>query len=203
MPRKLPQKLPSGKTENRSPYSVQVHRDNRHVDALDDALHAAPERQHLPDARHLPFRENAYQLAVLQRLRGFAQRVNHLARALIRSNGNHAQHFRERLDQRMLVRSLEHQKAHGTIQRRNQKCRIRHRHVVRHQQRPALRRNPLAPHNIKPVKRMRRCPQQQPDQGIRQQVQHIPGSRQRCYRGPKKNRSRAQVQPMRHGVIRA
>src|SRR6266404_7258882 len=83
MPRQLPQKSPARETEDGAPHSVEVHRNNRHVNALDDPLHPPPERQHLADARHLPFRKNADELAVLQRLRGFAQRMNHLARALI------------------------------------------------------------------------------------------------------------------------
>src|SRR4029077_15394689 len=60
----------------------------------------------------------------------------------------------------------------------------------------------LSPREItNPKNGMRGRPQQQPQQRIRQQVQHVPGSRQRRNRGPKKNRSGAQAQPVRNVVI--
>ena len=69
MTREFPQKSPARKTEDRSPHTVEIHGDDRHVHALHDAFHAAAERHHLADARHLPFGENANQLAILQSLR--------------------------------------------------------------------------------------------------------------------------------------
>jgi len=64
--RKLPKKFATGKTENRSPNSINMHRDDRRLDSFHDSFQSAPERQHLSDPRHLPFGENAKQLAVLQ-----------------------------------------------------------------------------------------------------------------------------------------
>src|SRR5216117_1936996 len=64
-PRKFPKEAPAGKTENRAPHAVEIHRDDGHVDALDNALHAPPKRHHLPDTRHLSFREDAHRFAVL------------------------------------------------------------------------------------------------------------------------------------------
>src|SRR5438876_1825730 len=34
-PRKFPKEAPAGKTENRAPHAVEIHRDDGHVDALD------------------------------------------------------------------------------------------------------------------------------------------------------------------------
>src|SRR5580704_16441116 len=64
--RQFPEEAAARKTENGAPHAVEVHWDDWNVDALNDAFHAAAERHHLADARHLPLGENADQLAVLQ-----------------------------------------------------------------------------------------------------------------------------------------
>ncbi len=87
----------------------------------------------------------------MQRVRCFAQRMNHLARTLIRRDGNNAQHLREWLDQRVLVRALEHQKAHRPIERSNQKRRVGHRYVIGDKQRAAFDRHLLSPSHVQAV----------------------------------------------------
>src|ERR1700756_1782696 len=73
---KLPKKFAPREAEDRSPYAINIDRNNRRFHALHDALEPAPERQHLPDARHLAFRKNAKQLAVLERIGRRPQRMN-------------------------------------------------------------------------------------------------------------------------------
>src|SRR5690242_5151754 len=62
LPRQFPQKFPTLKTEDASPNTIQMHRDDRSIHTLHDALHPSPERKHLPDARHLAFRKNSNNL---------------------------------------------------------------------------------------------------------------------------------------------
>src|SRR5207237_10746831 len=105
--RKIPEEATASEAENRAPDAVEIHGNDGELDTFHDAFHAAAEREHLTDASHLAFGENTDQLAILQGLRGFAKRMDHFARTLIGSDGNDSQHFRERLDQGMLVRALE------------------------------------------------------------------------------------------------
>ena len=122
--RPFPEKASTGKTEDRAPDAVQVHRNDGDVDAFHDAFKPTTERQHLADARNLAFRENAHDFTVAQRFGGSAQRVNHFARALIRSDGNDLQHFGEWFDQRILVDAPEHQEPDWPVGCGNQKNRI-------------------------------------------------------------------------------
>ena len=68
LPRHLPQKAPALKAEDASPHAVEVHRDDRDIDALHDAFQPAAERKQLPGARDLPFGEDAHDLIVAQRI---------------------------------------------------------------------------------------------------------------------------------------
>lgn len=101
----------------------------------------------------------------------------------------------------MVVRPFEHQEAHRAVQRREKQHRIRHRNVVRHEERAAARRHPLAAGDVEPVQRVRQHPQKQPQQRIRQQPQNISRRRQRCERSPKKDRRRAEMHKTRQKII--
>ena len=147
-PRELPEKAPARKTENRAPDAVEIYGDNGHVYAFDDALHAAAERHHLTNARHLPLRKNAHDFAVFQRFRGLAQGMNQFARPLVRGDGNRAQNFRKGFYQRMLIGAAEHQKADGPVDRCNQERGIGHGNMIRSQQRAASRGHVFAPHDV-------------------------------------------------------
>jgi hypothetical protein len=69
-PRHLPQKASALKAEDASPYSIQVHGNDGHIDALHDAFQAAAEGKQLAGARDLPFGEDANDLVVAQRVAG-------------------------------------------------------------------------------------------------------------------------------------
>ncbi len=203
MPRKLPQKASARKTEDRSPHAIQIHRNNRNIDALHNAFHAAAERQHLPDARHLSFGEDANNLAVLQGLGRLPQGMDHLARPLIGRDGNYTQYFCKGFDQQVVVGALEHEEAHRPIERRDQESSIRHGDVIRDEQGAAFRGNAFAPGDIQAIERVRSKPEQQTQHGIRQQIQHIGRRGERGQRGPQKNRGCSKPKRMRQHVIHA
>src|SRR5947209_3521 len=119
--------------------------------------------------------------------------MNHLARSLVRSDGDHAQDLCERLYQWMVIRAFEHQKANRTIDRGDQKHRVGHGDMVRGQQGSAARRHVLPPLDVQAIQRVRGNPQQQSQQRIRKQVQHISCRRQRAQRRPEENLSRVLV----------
>ena len=73
----------------------------------------------------------------------------------------------------MIVRAFEHQEAHGTVERSEEQHRVSHGNVVGHEQRTASRRHALTPGNIKAIERVRKHPQQKPQQRIRQQPQDV------------------------------
>ena len=172
-PREFPEKTPAGKTEDRAPHAIQVHGDDRHIHALDDALHAAAKGQHLADARHLAFGEDANDFAVFQRVRSHAQGMNHFARPLVRRDGNHTHDFCKRFYERMLVGAFEHDEANRAIDRSNEQHRVGHGNVIRRKQRTAPRRHVFAPLDIQAIQRVRRDPEQQSKQGIGKQIDYI------------------------------
>jgi hypothetical protein len=69
----------------------------------------------------------------------------------------------------MIVRALEHQKTHRAVHCGEQQHGIGHGNVIGNQKRSAACGNAFAPGDIKPVKRVREHPQQQPQQRVRQQ----------------------------------
>ena len=113
--RKFPEKFAARKTEDRAPHAVQIHGNDGNVYAFDDAFHAAAEGQHLADPRHLAFREDANDFAILQRVSCQSQGMNHFPRPLVRRDGNHSHDSCEWFYERVLVGPLEHQKTDGTI----------------------------------------------------------------------------------------
>ncbi len=70
--RHLPDEAPLLETENAAPHAIQRHRDDRRFHVLHDALEAAPEGQHLPDARDLALGKDADHFAVPDGLAGRA-----------------------------------------------------------------------------------------------------------------------------------
>ena len=178
-----------------------MYRYDGRIHSLQDALHSSPERKHLADARHLPFGEDADEFAVPENLRGFAQRMDHFAWTLLRRDGNHSENLRERLDDWVFVRILEHQKADGPVAGGDHQTRIHHGGVVRNEQRAASDGDVFSALNVDPVERVRCEPQQQPQERIWEQVQNIPRGGQRRSRSPEENCRRAQMRQMCRGII--
>ncbi len=98
--RHLPQEASALEAEDAAPHAVEVHRDDGNLDVLHDALQAATEGKHLAGARDLSFSEDADDLVVAQRVAGYVQRVQHLARMQLARNRDSLHHFGERFDVR-------------------------------------------------------------------------------------------------------
>ncbi len=201
--RQLPQKSPALETENRTPHPSQIHRDDRHVQALYDSLHSATKRKHLADARHLAFGENANNFSILESLGRGAQRLNHLPRTKLRRDRNHAHDLGERLHQPVIVGTLEHEESNRTVDGGDQQNRVHHRNVIRYQQCTALGGNIFAPLQMHSIKCVGREPQQQPQQRIGQQIQDVRRRRHRHQRGREKYRRWAEMPKVLEEVINA
>jgi hypothetical protein len=79
----------------------------------------------------------------------------------------------EWLHQRVIIGTLKHEETNRTVNRGEQQNRIHHRNMVRDQQRTALGRNMVTACQMDAIQGMGRDPQQEPQQGIGQQVEHI------------------------------
>ena len=75
--------------------------------------------------------------------------------------------------------------------------------MVADEQRAALRRNVLAPDHADFVKRMRRAPQQKPQQRVRQNHQRVNGARERQHAAGQKNGAGRKLQLLRQQPVRA
>ena len=151
--RKLPEEAAALEAENAAPDAVEIHRDDRRVHALHDALHAAAEGKQLADACDLPLGEDADHFAALDCVGGFAKRLQHFARPQFGGNRYGANHLRERLYVRQIVDALEHQKADGPVGGRDQQKRVNERHVVRDEKRAARFGDVFAPLDANAVQR--------------------------------------------------
>ncbi len=80
LPRHLPQEAPALEAEDAAPHSVEVHGNDRNIDALHDAFKSAPEGKQLPGARDLPLGEDADDLVVAQRVARRVQRMQTYSR---------------------------------------------------------------------------------------------------------------------------
>ena len=79
--RRLPEKLPAREAEDAAPHAVQMDRDHRKVQPLDDLLHPALERQQVAGAGDRSFRENAHDVPGLELLARGLDRGDHRARS--------------------------------------------------------------------------------------------------------------------------
>jgi hypothetical protein len=66
-PGKFPDEASTFKTEDASPHTVKMDRNDWRIDTFHDAFESAPEGQQLTNARHLAFRKNANDLPVPNR----------------------------------------------------------------------------------------------------------------------------------------
>ena len=113
--RRLPEEAAALVAEDAAPNAVEIYGHDRRVHIFHNAFHAAAERQQLADARDLAFSKNADYFAVAYGVAGFAQGMDHVARAQLRRNGDGANHFGEGLDVRLVVDVLEHEEADGAV----------------------------------------------------------------------------------------
>ena len=99
--------------------------------------------------------------------------------------------------QRLLVDALEHDEAHMPVGGGQQQQRVHEREVVADEQRAAFAGDVFAAIHPDAIDGMREHPQHEPQQGIRQQPDHINRRRQRHQRADREDAARAEVQP--HG----
>ena len=141
----------------------------------------------MADARDLPLGKDADYFTSFDRVGGFAQRLEHFARAQFGGNRNRPDYLCERLHIRQIVDALEHQEADGTVRRSNQQAGIHERHVIRNKKRATSFRNIFAPLHTDAIDRVRRGPQHKPHQRIGQQVDRVRGGDQRKDRAIEEN----------------
>src|SRR5271165_2586299 len=70
VPRHLPEESPALETEDAAPHSVEVDRDDRHVQALHDAFESPAEGQQLAGARDLAFCKDADNFPLAESIAG-------------------------------------------------------------------------------------------------------------------------------------
>src|SRR5260370_1702764 len=164
----LPYKASTLEAEDSAPVSLQMRWDNGRIHVFHDALHAAAERKHLPDAGDLAFGEDTDDLSLLNGFARSAQSANHLTRTELRRNRNRIAQLGQRLDEGKVINVLEHDEAHEAVGGSGtQKC-IHERKVVADKECNTLGGNILEPFNPDTINRARGHPQQQPYQGLRQ-----------------------------------
>src|SRR5262245_32157358 len=113
----LPDESPLFETEDAAPHAIQSHRNNRRLDILHDSFESPTKRKHLANTRDLALGKYADNLAVPDRIAGFPQRLDHLARPLLRGNRNHAEYLRQRFDPRHFIAGLIHHEANLPVGR--------------------------------------------------------------------------------------
>ena len=126
---------------------------DRHFQAVHNALHAALQRQQIAGARDGAFREDADHVALIN---SFARRPN-LRHRIPRTAGAHRNRFgefEEPVHRLVLVIWLPDHEAQQALHGRDQKESVHVRNVVRHQQRRPPERNVLAPLDPDPEQRM-------------------------------------------------
>ena len=164
--RHFPEEASLLEAEDAAPHVVETHGNDRRVHVLHHPLEAAPEREQLADARDLSLGEDAHDVAVLDRLAGGAQRLDHLARTQLRRNRDGLHRLGERFHERKIVNALEHDRANHAVGGTDDEQRVHERHVIAHEQRAAFLGNVVASLDPQPIDRMRERPHKQPQQRV-------------------------------------
>ena len=199
--RHFPEEPPALEAEDAAPDAVEVHRDDRRVHALHDAFHSAAEGKHLADARDLALGKNAHDFAGADRVARLAQGPQHFARAKLGGNGNRADQFCEGLYERQVVDVFEDQEADGAVGGSDQQQRVHERHVIGHEKRAAGFGDVVAALDADAIDRMRRQPEHEAHQRIRQQDDDVDRGAQREDRRDQENARGIRVPEVDHGVL--
>ena len=140
----------------------------------------------MADARDLSFGENADDLAGANGVAGGLQRLDHFARALFGGNRNDAKDFGQGLEVGPFVDAFVHHDAHLPVGGSQQQHGVHKGNVVADKERAAFFGNVVPPENADAIQRMRRAPEQKPQQRIR----HQPDADKRCrpVTAPRQNR---------------
>ena len=124
--------------EDAAPDAIEVDRHDRHVEAVDDPLEAALERQQVAGAADRAFREDADDVAVLQLLRARARSRATASRPP--PTGIALQHLQQRVHRPVLVVRLVDEEADEPLDARADQRAVDVREVVADEQRGSARR---------------------------------------------------------------
>ena len=113
--------------------------------------------------------------------------VQHFARTQFGGNRNRADHFRERLDERMVVDALVHQEADGPVGGRDSSSASTNDMWLADEQRAAGFGDVFAAFDADAIDRVRRNPEHQAHQRIGQQDRRVRGGAQREHRADQEN----------------
>ena len=159
--------------------------------------------QQLADAGDLAFGENADDFAVADGVAGFAQGMDHVARAELRRNGNGANHFGEGLDVRLVVDVLEHEETDGAIGGGDEEERVHERHVIGNEESAAGFGDVVAAFDADAVDGVGDHEEDQAQEGIGQQINRIGGGDEREDGAVEKNAGGSLVQDRGEEKVRA
>nr|GEU28364.1 hypothetical protein [Tanacetum cinerariifolium] len=162
--------------EQMRPQSAQRHRDHRHLGPLDDLGNAALERIDLAGARQLPLGENAYQLALVQRLGDIDVRFFHQPWIFLgRRDGNGARGAEDPAQKRRLENPVVHHEPDRARADGADHQRIDVADVVTYQHGRAFGGNAAGVHRVHAVHGVNQQPGQEAHQEFRHQREDVDG----------------------------
>ncbi len=156
-------------TEDASPDSIEMDRNDRHGPSLHYAFEPSSEREERAGSGDLPFREDADDLAVVECLAGVAQRSeNHTGPAGGRYRDDvHRGH--QRFEQWVRGVGRIYDETNGPIDAGHEQEAVDERHVVGDEECSSGLRDMVLAHHTKPVQRVREDDEHQADECVGQQ----------------------------------
>ena len=173
--RPLPEERAALEAEDAAPDAIEVDRDDRHVEPVDDPLEAALERQQVAGAADRAFREDADDVAVLQLLPR-APRSRRPPRGRP-PTGIACSILSSGLHRPVLVVRLVDQEADEALDARADQRAVDVRQVVADEQRRAARRHVLLAVDADPVDRVREQPEAEAHEELRHDAEHVDARR--------------------------
>ena len=176
--RPFPEELAFLEAEDAAPHLVEMHRDDRHLEPVDDLLEAALERQHVAGAADRALGEDADHVARLQFLARPLDRAERAARPA--AAGRDRAHQGEQLAQHRHLeeRRVDHE-AHEALHAGADQQAVDEGEMVGDQQRRPVQRHVIRVHDADAVDAVRQHPQAEADQEVRQQDQQVGNDRER------------------------
>ncbi len=171
-PRPFPEELAVLEAEDAAPDAVQMYRDNGHVDAFQDTLHAPAERQQIARAAQRALGEDADYMALLQRLAGAGEGlVDQLGIAA--ADGDRMHGAEQPVQHRQVVVGAIHDEAHEARQGGADQQAVDEGDMVADQQGRAFARHVLRTRHSDAVDAVGQQPQQEAHEEIAELDQHV------------------------------
>ena len=164
----LPEEAALAEAEDAAPQAIEMDRNHRHVEAVDDALEAAFEGEQAAGAADRAFREDADDVAVLQLFACALERFDHFL-PIAAGDGDRFHQAHQRVEHRHLViRPVDHEPDESLHAGADQQA-VDVRHVIAHEQRRAAERHVFLADDADAVERVGEHPQREPDQEVGQE----------------------------------